>query len=264
MSEPPERKRPTPKILEDRERRLVIPGEDVREWRRHVGLSERDAGERMGMSRGFLRSCEALGAPLYIGLAMAACANKLQPFSAREYEEKQRIALEQEHIPRSLPEPGDDSTEAMFIRVERRMERLGKNQQQVSLEAGMSRDYLRTSFRQRSFGRSGLANVAIPLRTSVEWLLRGEGPEEVEPMPRVGDTTQPNHGHPDLIDRDVPRVSLNNPEKLQHLTQTRPISNGEPATIGEVMSLTRQRIAEIVGIQFDAVKLTLSLEGHFG
>jgi hypothetical protein len=50
-----------------------MSGETFQAWRTSMGLSaERDAAKALGMSRGFLRSCDRDGAPLYVALACAA------------------------------------------------------------------------------------------------------------------------------------------------------------------------------------------------
>lgn len=50
-----------------------MSGEAFQAWRTSMGLSaERDAAKALGMSRGFLRSCDRDGAPLYVALACAA------------------------------------------------------------------------------------------------------------------------------------------------------------------------------------------------
>lgn len=62
-----------------------MPGEALRAWRTEMGLAERDAAARLGMSRGGLRNAEADGAPLYIALACAALIADLKPYGvARE------------------------------------------------------------------------------------------------------------------------------------------------------------------------------------
>jgi len=52
-------------------------------WRNEMGLSERDAAARLGMSRGFLRASEQDGAPLYVALACAALLAGLKPYGAK-------------------------------------------------------------------------------------------------------------------------------------------------------------------------------------
>jgi transcriptional regulator with XRE-family HTH domain len=54
-----------------------------RAWRQQMGWSERDAAERLGMSRSGVRIAEARGAPLYVGLACAALAAELEPILTR-------------------------------------------------------------------------------------------------------------------------------------------------------------------------------------
>lgn len=61
-----------------------MPGEALRTWRTEMGLAERDAAARLGMSRGGLRNAEAEGAPLYIALACAALINNLKPYGIEE------------------------------------------------------------------------------------------------------------------------------------------------------------------------------------
>jgi transcriptional regulator with XRE-family HTH domain len=57
-----------------------MPAAALRAWRTEMGLAERDAAERLGMSRGGLRNAEADGAPLYIALACAALKANLMPY----------------------------------------------------------------------------------------------------------------------------------------------------------------------------------------
>lgn len=74
-------------------------------------------------------------------------------------------------------------------RIDRRLDAVGLKAQAASLKAGLSRDYLR-SLKNRNPGAvmgSGRAEdimrIARVLRTTPEWLLRGEGPEEASPPP---------------------------------------------------------------------------------
>jgi hypothetical protein len=52
----------------------------MRAWRIDMGLSERDASQRLGMSRGGLQIAERKGAPLYIALACAALIMDIPPY----------------------------------------------------------------------------------------------------------------------------------------------------------------------------------------
>lgn len=56
---------------------------DLRAWRERMGYSQRDACEALGCSRGALAGWEAEGGepPLYIGLACAALALGMKPYT---------------------------------------------------------------------------------------------------------------------------------------------------------------------------------------
>lgn len=60
-----------------------MTAESFREWRYKRGLSERRAAELLGVSRGFIKSCEESGAPLYIALAVAAVEASLEPHQTK-------------------------------------------------------------------------------------------------------------------------------------------------------------------------------------
>lgn len=60
-----------------------MPASALRAWRTEMGLAERDAAIRLGMSRGGLRNAELDGAPLYIALACAALKDGLTPYGMR-------------------------------------------------------------------------------------------------------------------------------------------------------------------------------------
>lgn len=61
-----------------------MPAAALRAWRTEMGLAERDAAIRLGMSRGGLRNAEEDGAPLYIALAAAALMAGLRPYGMDE------------------------------------------------------------------------------------------------------------------------------------------------------------------------------------
>lgn len=115
---------------------------------------------------------------------------------------------------RSVPRAGDGSKEALARRIMLRKERVGKSLRQIGLEAGFSSEYLRTSLRQQGMSTQGLARVALILRTTPEWLLRGEGPEEIELAP-------PLSSPPIVVDKPLggPRKDGHVPA-LPHLTST--------------------------------------------
>ena len=76
----------------DRRQNRTIPASAMKAWRAEMGLSERDAADRLGMSRTFLNNCEDTGAPLYVGLAMAALAAGLEPYSPSNNAKLRQIA----------------------------------------------------------------------------------------------------------------------------------------------------------------------------
>lgn len=63
-----------------------MAGQLLGAWRAEMGLSERDAARRLGMSRGGLRNAEADGAPLYIAYACAALINDIEPYGIDDRE----------------------------------------------------------------------------------------------------------------------------------------------------------------------------------
>lgn len=75
---------------------------------------------------------------------------------------------------------GDD----IFARINKRVAELGISEGQVGIQAGRSRDLLRSMRRglatgdRKGIGADTLAAIAPVLRTSVEWLLTGKGVED--------------------------------------------------------------------------------------
>lgn len=69
-----------------------MAGPLLRAWRSEMGLSERDASKRLGMSRGGLRNAEADGGPLYLAYACAALINNIEPYGIKDREHGRRLA----------------------------------------------------------------------------------------------------------------------------------------------------------------------------
>lgn len=75
-----------------------MAGSLLRAWRSEMGLAERDAAARLGMSRGGLRNAEADGAPLYIALACAALITGLDPYGLPNYYKEKHPAYKEGSI----------------------------------------------------------------------------------------------------------------------------------------------------------------------
>lgn len=69
-----------------------MAGPLLRAWRSEMGLSERDASRRLGMSRGGLRNAEADGAPLYLAYACAALINGINPYGLKDRKHGRKLA----------------------------------------------------------------------------------------------------------------------------------------------------------------------------
>ena len=82
-------------------------------------------------------------------------------------------------------------TETMHDRLRKRLKAVGMNPNEASAAAGLSRGYLRTVFNRESEGggASGraLRQLAPVLRTTVDYLLDGSGPEEADSEARASE-----------------------------------------------------------------------------
>ncbi|MDH2313101.1 helix-turn-helix domain-containing protein [Methylobacterium brachiatum] len=67
-------------------------------------------------------------------------------------------------------------------RIQQRIDALGTNQRRVSLEAGLSSAFLTNVMggKSKSPRSENLHKIAVVLRTTVDWLVNGEGPETTE------------------------------------------------------------------------------------
>lgn len=72
--------------------------------------------------------------------------------------------------------------ETLQDRIRKRLKVLGKNNQSASLEAGLSRDYLRTFLARENASPKAdtLASIARVLGTTSHWLQTGQGEEDIE------------------------------------------------------------------------------------
>ena len=67
----------------------------------------------------------------------------------------------------------------LAARIQRRLDKVGKTREQVSVAIGRHRDYIRNIMRGRSKEPKGrnLAMLAAELQCTVEWLIKGAGRE---------------------------------------------------------------------------------------
>lgn len=73
-------------------------------------------------------------------------------------------------------------------RIQQRIEALGTNPRRVSLDAGLSSAFLTNVMggKSKSPRSENLHKVAVVLKTTVEWLVNGEGPETAEGNAKAG------------------------------------------------------------------------------
>jgi hypothetical protein len=96
---------------------------------------------------------------------------------------------------------------ATLDRIDDRLATLGLTHRQASIMSGMSDDLLRTQRKQwlkrsqHGMNPSTMLKLAAALCTSTQWLLRGEGPKEIN-----------GNGHPDLVENvsERPRKTRRN------------------------------------------------------